>query len=321
MKALRVAVVGTGSIARNYHLPSLARLEREGTVELVAAVDRDEDRVRDAAARFGVRRRYADYREMLERETPDAVWLLVPTAVIADVAGYFLARGVPAMIEKPPASSVAEARALLDIAQAHGTPHQVAFNRRHAPLLTRMKELLTEAGETTALSCQFFRYRRGEPEFAYGTGLHGLDALRFLGDGEVCAVETRASRAGAAAITLEYSNGAHAVMEMLPQVGVQSERYTAHAGERTVMADGMIGWLTRYPGFLRCYDSGHETLYVDNGAEDQPPEVVSGFYGEDAHFVHCLQRGEKPGPDLAASLRSLEIAEAVQRGVSATFPV
>jgi myo-inositol 2-dehydrogenase / D-chiro-inositol 1-dehydrogenase len=321
MKALRIAVVGTGSIARNYHLPSLARLEREGAVELTAAVDRDEDRARDVAARFGIRRCYVDYREMLERETPDAVWLLLPTAVMTEVAGYFLVRGVPAMIEKPPASSSAEARALLEIAQAHGTPHQVAFDRRYAPLLIRMRELLAEAGETTALSCQFYRYHRCEPGFAYATGLHGIDALRFLGDGEVCAVQTRLGRGGSALITLAYTNGAHAVMEMLPQVGVQSERYTAHAGDRTVMVDGVIGWLTRYPGFLRCYDAGHEALYIDNGAGGQPPEVVGGFYGESAHFLACLQRGEKPGPDLAASLRSLEIAEAVQQGVSATFAV
>lgn len=320
MRELRIAVVGMGFIAREYHLPSLARLEREGAVELVAAVDRDEGRALPLAERFGIRRCYADYREMLDREAPDAVWLLLPTAVIAEAAEYCLARGVPAMIEKPPAASVAEARGLLEVAQAHGTPHQVAFNRRYAPLLQRMKALLCEAGETSALSCQFYRHHRREPEFPYGTGLHGLDALRFLEGGEVCGVETRPGRAGGVLVTLAYASGALAVMEMLPQVGVQSERYTAHAGERTVVVDGVIGWLTRYPGFLRCYDAGREALCLENSA-DQPAEVLGGFYDESAHFVRCLQRGEAPGPDLAASLRSLEIAEAVQRGVSATFPV
>lgn len=320
MNKLRIAVVGMGFIAREYHLPSLARLEREGAVELAAAVDCDEGRAGALAAQYGIRRCYADYREMLDREAPDAVWLLLPTAIIAEAATYLLAQGVPTMIEKPPAASVTQARALLEVAQAHGTPHQVAFNRRYAPLLARMRALLREAEETSALSCQFYRHHRGEPDFGYGTGLHGLDALRFLGSGEVCAVETRPCPAGGALVTLTYTNGARAVMEMLPQVGMQSERYTAHAGERTVMVDGVIGWLTRYPGFLRCYDAGREALYLQNDV-DEPREVLGGFYGESAHFVHRLQRGEKTAPDLAASLRSLEIAEAVQRGVTATFPV
>lgn len=319
MARKRIAVVGMGNIARNYHLPSLARLEREGVVELAAAVDCDADRARELAAQYGFRRCYADYRQMLDAEVPDAVWLLLPTAVIGEAARFFLAQGVPTMIEKPPAASVAEARALIEVASTHGAPHQVAFNRRYAPLLGRMKALLAEAGEITGLSCQFFRYNRREPDFAYGTGLHGIDTLRFLGDGEVCAVETRPGRGGSALITLAYTNGAQAVMEMLPQVGIQSERYTAHAGQRTVVVEGVVGWLTHFPGFVCCYDAAREALRVDSDPAE-PREVIAGFYGESAHFLACLERGETPGPNLASSLRSIEIAEAVQRGVSIAFP-
>jgi predicted dehydrogenase len=109
-------------------------------------------------------------------------------------------------------------------------------------------------------------------------------------------------------------------MEMLPQVGLQSERYTAHAGDRTVVVEGVIGWLTHFPGFLHGYERGQRTLTLDNAGMSDPPEVVSGFYGESAAFIAALRAGRRPAPDLATALRSVQIAEAVDRGESVTFP-
>jgi len=318
---LRIAVVGAGNIAQRYHLPSLARLSEEDEgLQLVALCDIDAARAREMGARFGFQRTYTDYRALLDAEAPDAVWVLVPIPVTREVAGFFLSHRVPTLLEKPPGRNSEETRQLLEIAQAADTPHQVAFNRRHAPLLRRMRVLLAETGERVqAISCQFYRIRRTEPHFAYGTGLHGLDAMRYLSDSEVSEVHTRIGGRGSALVTLVYESGAHGTMEMLPRVGLQSERYTAHAGDRTVTVDGVIGWLTLFPGFLRCFDGGEVALSIDNVDVPQPPEVVSGFYGESARFVSCLRQGTAPSPDLACSLRSVLIAEAVDSGRSVRF--
>lgn len=320
MNDLRIAVVGVGGIAQRYHLPSLKRLAEEGApIRRAALCDLDAARAREMAARYGFERAYTDYRAMLDAEAPDAVWALVPTAAMREVAGYFLAQGVPILMEKPPARNAREVREMIEIARARGTPHQVAFNRRYAPLLRRMKELLVEGGAVSAVSCQFYRHNRGEADFGYGTGIHGLDTLRFLGDCEVREVYTRPGPRASALVTLVYESGAHALMEMLPQVGVQSERYTAHVGERTVVVEGVIGWLTLFPGFLQCFERGRLAFSVDNVANPAPAEVVSGFYGESAHFIANLAAGRSPAPTLDDALRSVEIAEAVNAGQSVAF--
>ena len=321
MTRLRIAVIGAGGIARGYHLPSLQQLSLESaSIELSAVCDLDRDRAESAARRFGFARAFGDYRVMLDAVAPDAVWALVPTPAIREVAGYLLERQVPTLMEKPPGASSDETRALIDIAAASGTPHQVAFNRRHAPLMLRMKELLAQAGPISATSCQFYRHHRTESHFAYGTGLHGLDALRFLGDGEVVEVVTRPGIRGSAQITLVYESGACGTMEMLPQVGVQSERYTAHAGGQTLVVDGMIGWLTAFPGFLHRFQGGKLCETVEGADLTQAtPHMVSGFYGESAHFIRCLIEKRAPSPDLAHSLRSVQIAEAVDRGQGIVF--
>ncbi|MCD6519758.1 MAG: Gfo/Idh/MocA family oxidoreductase, partial [Anaerolineae bacterium] len=297
MKELCIGVIGTGHIAQNYHLPSLQKLAEGGLpIRRCALCDLNKQRAQQAAERFGFARVYTDYRKMLEAEALDAVWVLVPIPQMREVAGFTLSHGIPTLMEKPPGKNSQEARELWELANKHGTPHQVAFNRRFAPLLRRMKELLQEAGEVSAVSCQFYRYRRTEPGFAYGTGLHGLDTLCFLNGSEVEEVHTYPRAHNGALVILEHANGSHSLMEMLPQTGIQSERYTGHAGERTVMVDGTIAWLSLYPGYLRYFDQGKETLNVRG--EEGPPEVVSGFYGESAHFIDCLLRGVSPSPDL-----------------------
>jgi predicted dehydrogenase len=57
----------------------------------------------------------------------------------------------------------------------------VAFNRRYAPLLQRAKALAAEAAAPGACRAMFYRVRRDEDYFAFGTALLGLDALRLPG--------------------------------------------------------------------------------------------------------------------------------------------
>ncbi len=312
-RILRVAVIGAGSIAQRYHLPSLARLHRDGAgLELAAVCDVDRQRAERAAAQYGFAQAFADYPAMLEAVHPDAVWALVPYTAMRAVVGDLLAAGMPVFMEKPPGRNLTEAQELAAIAARDGTPNQVAFNRRYAPLLRRAQDLAEEAGGVSALSCQFLRAGRQEAEFAFATGVHGLDALRYLGPGEVLGVTTRPVGANGALVTLEFASGVVAQMEMLPRVGVNMERYTIHAAERTIVIDGLYGPLTTFPGYLRCYDRGRLTLAQDNATTPAPPEVICGFQGESEAFARALQEGSSPRPSLAEALRSVEIAQAVQ---------
>lgn len=320
MATFRVAVVGAGGIARRFHLPALKRLaeEVEG-LELACVCDVQEERAREAAERFGFARTSVDYRSVPDDVAPDAVWALVPYPVMREVAGYFLARGVPTLMEKPPAVSADEARALLEVASSHGTLNQVAFNRRYAPLIGRVVALAREAGPVKAVSCQFYRYNRREDAFLYGTGIHGLDTVRFLGPSEVQEVHVRRGQQGSALVTLVFEGGELGHLEILPQVGVQMERYSVHAGDRTVVADGVVNWLTHYPGTLRVYDLGRQTLSEDARDDGGAPEIAGGFYGEGAAFLRALLEGRVPTPSLAEALRSVEIAQAVLEGRSVRF--
>jgi len=312
---LRVAVIGAGNIATNYHLPGLTRIAADGGASLAAVCDLDSERASKAARRFCFGAAYTDYVEMLEQESPDAVFALVPMTTMREVVGHCLQQGFPTLMEKPPGDNSVQVGELLAIARETGTPHQVAFNRRYAPLLVHMRQLLEESGTAEFLSCQFYRSKRSESRFAYGTGIHGLDALCFLAKDSATRVDVRSGSHESAWVSIEFAGGARAQMEMLPQVGVQSERYAAHAGGRTVVVDGVVGWLTDYPGFLRSYEGGREVVSTET-LPQTAREIVSGFYGEDLAFLNSVSAGKLPAPGLDEALRSVLIAEAVDQGKS-----
>jgi len=322
MQSMRIAVVGAGNMAQRFHLPSLKRLaDEEPGLERVAICDLEIGRAQKACQEFGFGRAYSDYRAMLEAEAPDAVWVLVAIPALREVAGFFVQEGVPVLMEKPAGRNAAETRELVGLAARTHTPTQVAFNRRYAPLMRRMKALLDQGGHVDALSCHFWRYNVGDPTFAFGSGIHAVDALRYLAQGDVCQVHARVGARYSALATLVFDDGMLATLECLPKVGFRSERYAGHAGDRTVLVDGFTVWHTLYPGYLRCYDRGVETEAIDNAldASGAPAEIIGGFYDESAAFVRALRQGIAPRPSVEEALKSVAIAEAISEGRSLTF--
>src|SRR5205814_1966349 len=79
---------------------------------------------------------FDDHRELLGRV--DAVSVAVPTRLHREVAGAFLERGIPAMVEKPLASSVAEAEELVALARDRATLLQVGHIERFNPALSAL---------------------------------------------------------------------------------------------------------------------------------------------------------------------------------------
>ncbi|APU16395.1 Gfo/Idh/MocA family protein [Actinoalloteichus fjordicus] len=120
-------MIGTGNIADGRHLPAL---QDAPDVEIVAAVDVDEDRARDCAAKWGIPASYSDVETMLTREQPDLVVICTPPALHREQAVAALRAGAWVLCEKPPCRSLAEYD---EIAAAEGSDQtQAAEGDCHA---------------------------------------------------------------------------------------------------------------------------------------------------------------------------------------------
>ncbi|ADH66454.1 MULTISPECIES: Gfo/Idh/MocA family protein [Nocardiopsis] len=103
---IRVAVVGSGGIARGRHLPALAALGDR--VEVVALADPDASRVAATADEWGVPGRHTGLDALLRAESPDLVIVCTPPVAHKDAVITALDAGCWVWCEKPPALSLAE---------------------------------------------------------------------------------------------------------------------------------------------------------------------------------------------------------------------
>jgi hypothetical protein len=85
-------------MANAVHFPSLAAF---ADVEFAAICDLDAERLRQTADRYGIDRRYTDYRKMVEEAAPDAVYAIGQPHLMYDVWVWCLQQGQNLYIEKP----------------------------------------------------------------------------------------------------------------------------------------------------------------------------------------------------------------------------
>jgi predicted dehydrogenase len=138
-KKLRFGVIGAGGFAEICHVPGL---QSHPQAEVVALCGRRKDYATAMAQRLGVPDVHTDYRELVERDDVDGVAIVTPNVSHAEIAIAALQNGKHVMCEKPLAMNAAEAKAMLDAANASGKIHLVAFTFRYLHCLQKLKEML-----------------------------------------------------------------------------------------------------------------------------------------------------------------------------------
>lgn len=141
-KRFRVAFVGCGRIS-DVHVEAL-RLVSDA--ELVACCDLDTAAAQIFAAKHKIPAHYMDVEAMLAESAPDVVHLLTPPCshrALVDVCARY---GAHVYVEKPLASTEADARAILEVAEAAGIQVCPGHNRLFDPPFLEMRRRI-EAGE------------------------------------------------------------------------------------------------------------------------------------------------------------------------------
>ena len=132
-----VAVIGAGRMGRHH-----ARIYHElPTAQLLAIVDRDDERAGELADRYGCEP-LAEIDDLLARfPAVRAASIATPTAFHESCAAPLLERSIACLIEKPLAGSVESARRIVELARLHRTLVQVGHSERFNPAVRAISEL------------------------------------------------------------------------------------------------------------------------------------------------------------------------------------
>lgn len=201
--AIRIGFIGVGGMG-NSHLGMVSQIEE---VEVVALCDVVKERAEEAAKMYqaGV---YTDYKKMLNRENPDAVFICLPPFAHGDIEVDVAQKGIPFFIEKPVNLYLEKARKAEEIVKEKNLITSVGYVLRYMDIVERAKGFLRGKKIALVLGRYFgeipgagkgwysrkeksggqiveqathvvdlMRYLAGEIDCLYGQGFRGLNKL------------------------------------------------------------------------------------------------------------------------------------------------
>jgi predicted dehydrogenase len=326
MTRVRVGVIGAGAWGKNHvrTLASLPETELAGVCDLEVAV-------RERIAR--------QYPGAFVTDSPVELFKRVDAVVIASTARTHavlgreaIEAGIPALIEKPFALTVAEAEALREAAASRGVPLLAGHLLEYHPVVERLRQLVVEG----ALGKLYYLYSqrvnlgqiRPDENALWSFGPHDVSvALFLLGDSPrtVAALGRSYLQPGiedVVFLTMTFDSGvvAHAQMSWLDP---HKERRLTLVGSRQMAVFDDMEAREK----LRIYDKGVERppeyrswgeslavregdIYIPRVSNAEPLAVQL------KHFAQVVRGEVAPRADAADGVRVVRVLEAASRSLA-----
>ncbi len=145
--------------------------------DLIAVSDVFEEKAESIRDRYDVPVCYTDFREMIDKESPDIVCVATRPATHEEIVVHAAEVGVRGIYcEKPLCCSMAEADRMVDAVERYGVKFNYGTQRRFAPAYKLMRKLIDdgELGDIEAVIVQ-----QGVGSALWGL-THGADMMQFL---------------------------------------------------------------------------------------------------------------------------------------------
>jgi predicted dehydrogenase len=316
-------------VGLGYWGPNLARnLAAIAGCEVTWLCDASEPaRVRTAEALPGARTT-ADITELLRDPELDAVALATPVPTHAELAVAVAEAGKHCFVEKPLATTVADAERAVAAAERAGKTLMVGHLLEYHPAVTRLKELVGsgELGELYYLYGNRVNLGklRADENALWSLGAHDVSVvLHLLGEDPVeCSAHGRSFvRHGVEDVVfcyLRFPSGVVAHLHLSWLDPHKERRLTVVGAKRMATFDDM-----QVEGKLTVYDKGFDEdaaswgEYITRSGESFSPRIpnVEPLRVECEHFVECIRTGAKPRSDGHSGVRVVGVLERLQRSL------
>jgi predicted dehydrogenase len=199
-KTVRVAML---SFAHGHAYGYATVLSHLPAVEIVVIADEDEERGKTAAARFGTSW-VSSYEDAVKRDDVDAVVICSENVRHREMTVAAAEAGKHVLCEKPLATTVEDAQAMIDACEQHGVKLMTAFPVRFNASIAALRDAIRggHLGETLTIAARNPGTNPGgwfvDPELSGGGAVidhtvHVVDVLRWIYDAEVTEVYAESS--------------------------------------------------------------------------------------------------------------------------------
>jgi predicted dehydrogenase len=326
MQEVRWGIIGCGGIANTF-ATSLSALD---SGILLAGASHTEGKAAVFAEKHGLKRSYADYRELVADPDIDAVYVATTHNFHYENVKLCLEHGKHVLCEKPFTVNAGQARELIQLAQAKNLFLMEGLWTRFLPAIIHLQELLADGaiGEVQSVFAHFFLGLDLSPEHRLRNKALAGGALLDLG---VYPINLAAIVFGQQPLKIESA------ADMDAETGVDASSYYffdyGH-GRRAVLSSSYVqaapneALVCGTKGFIRLpHFHGAKELHLYR--TDQAPEVLEFSYveGENfkyeiAHAIDCIAAGKTESDimPLSETLAIMETMDALRAQWSLTYP-
>ena len=321
MTKIKIGIIGAGYIG-GVHAGILARDRR---VEVSSVYDVANGPAERLAASCSARVA-ASAAEVIE--SCDAVYISTPNTKHTELAIAAATAGKHVFCEKPMATSVAGARAVVEAANKSKGVFQVGHNRRFAPVYARLNQMLAESHPPHSAHVKINRGELMHPEwvgdpqvtggFLYETTIHMFDMMRFL-FGEVSMLHAIGStheypEVDDFSVLLKFTSGVHATFASSADASwlFPFERVEVFSHHATIVTREMESLV---------YSEGLKGRHVEYSMHQLSKEEKWGYSQEDKGFIHAIVSGSPPAVTALDGFKAVELVAACYRSVKTEEPV
>ena len=329
---VRAAVIGLGKMG----LVHAATLRTHPGVVLEAFCDTSRFMTETLGTFFPDARFYDDYQKMMREETLDAVFITTPSGSHANIVADCAAAGKHVFVEKPLATTLADATRAADAIESGGVRSQVGYVCRYAPTFERAREILQTGAIGRLLNFGSVKYssdviRKVEKSWRFmrkssegGGGVvnefacHGIDLLVWMfGEPEKTSARVESW------YSAEVEDYVHAVFEYGDFTGwidsswsMQDYRKPYNRIEVTgdngklIVTDSELRW------FVARAHAGHEAGWFSTNVTElyQPTRIFVGdimFTRQSDDFLASITNGSSTRSPADDALRTQRVLEAI----------
>jgi len=308
---IRVGVVGVGYLGR-FH----ARIYNDMPgVELVGVADTNQETADRVASEYDTR---AFYDPLALLDEVDVVSVVVPTSLHRQIAVPYLEKGVHMLLEKPVASTLEDAKVIVETARNHGATLQIGHLERFNAGIMALADDVNEPRFIEAHRLGPFVERATDVDVVTDLMIHDIDIILSLVGEKLASISATGTpvltnHVDIANARLEFVNGAVANVTA-SRVSRKKFRRIRVFGRNSYRAINFVDQQLEvaYPGDIPEGQNYPEIVYESHSITPSQP-----LDAELAHFIDAVRQGNKPlvtGEDGMEALRvAMQVAGIINK--------
>ena len=282
MNDLKVGVIGVGYLGK-FHAQKYAQMEH---VDLVGVVDLDIEQAKRVAGETGSSA-FDDYRKLFDKV--DAVSVVVPTQEHYQISRDFLEQDVDVLIEKPITTTIEEADALIDFAEARGLIIQVGHLERFNPAVLALDGIVTVPRFIESHRLSIYNPRGTDVSVVLDLMIHDIDIILNFVNSEIkhihaAGIPVVTNEVDIANARLEFANGCVA--------NVTASRISTK-NERKIR-------MFQKEAYISMDFANHEIVIINKG-EEESGDIMPGIKMKEL----CFTKGDALDDEIKAFVASV----------------